>query len=365
VYRKLMHNWERRCHDRDHNRVVRPFEWGLEFLEDIQPAARTDHPSAFLEEFNRRVTGNSDAFFTPAPASPADYEFDGFQLRFPSSIQTPYPKNNFVHARFYPARRNGLPSDCAVIVAPQWNGDEQAHVAVCQGLQRFGISALRISLPYHDRRKPDELERADYMVSANIGRTIQSVRQAVHDIRRAADWLASQGVRRLGVMGTSVGSCVCFLAYVHDERFGVGVFNHVSSYFGDVTWKGITTAHIRASLEQHLTAEEVRRVWLTISPATYIPRLAGCRRKRLMITAKYDLTFPWDLSQIVFEDFARHRISVDKVVLPCGHYTSGKTPFKFLDGYHIVNYFRKAWSDRNRKGQAGLVGEVSGVGEAP
>ena len=37
---------------------------------------------------------------------------------------------------------------------------------------RFGISALRLSKPYHDIRRPAELERSDYAVSSNIGRTI-------------------------------------------------------------------------------------------------------------------------------------------------------------------------------------------------
>ena len=72
---------------------------------------------------------------------------------------------------------------------PQWNGKEDAHVAICKGLNYFGISALRLSLPYHDWRMPPELERADYLVSSNIGRTIQAVQQAVQDIRRCADWL--------------------------------------------------------------------------------------------------------------------------------------------------------------------------------
>ena len=46
--------------------------------------------------------------------------------------------------------------------------------------EREGVfSVLRISLPYHDRRMPPELTRADYAVSANIGRTIDATRQAV------------------------------------------------------------------------------------------------------------------------------------------------------------------------------------------
>ncbi|HWQ35871.1 MAG TPA: abhydrolase domain-containing 18 [Blastocatellia bacterium] len=349
MYGSLIRNWERRCHDRDiDKRKVRPFEWGLEFLNQDNGRRNGNNghsrqsitdPKAWIERFNHEVLAASDAFYTPAPTGRADFEFDGFWLRFPSAVTTPYPKNNLVHARYFPAGAD----DCAVIISPQWNGDEQAHVSICRGLNYFGISALRLSLPYHDRRMPEELTRADYMVSSNIGRTIQAVRQAVQDVRRAADWLQARGVRRIGVMGTSIGSCTSWLAFVHDERLEVGVFNHVSSYFGDVVWKGITTSHIRQSLEPHLTRDEVRRVWMTISPSAFMQKACGLRRRALMISARYDLTFPFDLSRIVFEDCERHGIRTDKVILPCGHYTSGKAPFKFLDGYHIVNYFRKAW----------------------
>ena len=48
-----------------------------------------------------------------------------------------------------------------------------------------GMTALRLSLPYHDHRMPPELERADYIVSANVARTVQVCRQAVLDARRA------------------------------------------------------------------------------------------------------------------------------------------------------------------------------------
>jgi len=41
-----------------------------------------------------------------------------------------------------------------------------------------GMAALRMSLPYHDRRMPPELRRADYIVSSNIVRTLQVCRQA-------------------------------------------------------------------------------------------------------------------------------------------------------------------------------------------
>ena len=353
-----MHDWERRCHDKDNNRLVRPFDWGLEFIApehrfhqshqssytqtNQNGSAQVLSPLSVIEAFNRKTIPSSDDFFRPAPVASDAFDFDGHLLKFPSSIETISPANNTVHARFYPATtKDGKPSDRAVIVMPQWNGDVNAHVAICKGLNYFGISALRLSLPYHDWRKPPELERADYMVCSNIGRTIQSIRQGVHDVSRCADWLELQGIRKIGVMGTSVGSNVGFLSFTHDERLAVGVFNHASCYFGDVVWQGITTAHIRQSLEAEMTRDEARQAWLTISPSAYLTKLKNHQRKAKIMVARYDLTFPYDLSQQLLADCQQNEVPIDQVILPCGHYTSGKSPYKFLVGYHIVSYFVK------------------------
>lgn len=34
----------------------------------------------------------------------------------------------------------------------------------------------------------------------------------------------------------------------------------------------------------------------------------------------------------------RHQLDFKEVVLGCGHYTLGESPFKFIDGYHLVNF---------------------------
>ena len=71
----------------------------------------------------------------------------------------------------------------------------EGHIGLSQLLARFGVSALRLSLPYHDARMPPELTRADYIVSSNIVRTVQVCRQAVLDARRAVAWLRVAGLR--------------------------------------------------------------------------------------------------------------------------------------------------------------------------
>ena len=114
-------------------------------------------------------------------------------------------------------------------------------------------------MPYHDERRPPELLRAEYIVSSNIGRTAQANQQAVLDVRRIVDWLQREGYERIGVMGTSLGSCLTMLAMTHDARITAGAFNHVSPYFADVVWHGLSTRHVRAGLEGHVDLDELRQ----------------------------------------------------------------------------------------------------------
>jgi dienelactone hydrolase len=230
-----------------------------------------------------------------------------------------------------------------VVLLPHWNSDALAYTSLCRTLNLLGISVLRLSMPYHDIRMPREIRRADYAVSANIGRTLDSVRQGVVDVRCCLDWLEEQGFNRLGIVGTSLGSCYAFLAAAHDGRISVAAFNHASTYFADVVWHGQSTRHIRAGLESHIDVDRLRQLWAAISPMSYFDQFSRFRRKSLIIYAKYDLTFLPEFSRQVVAEFARHGLDHKVVVLPCGHYTIGETPYKYMDGWQIASFLRSAF----------------------
>ncbi len=188
---------------------------------------------------------------------------------------------------------------------------------------------------------PAELKRADYAVSSNVARTIDATRQAVIDTRSSVDWLYSQGYERVGLVGTSLGSCYAFLASAHDPRMEVNVFNHCSTYFADVVWQGLSSQHIRQSLVSNITLEQLRDAWMVISPPHYIERYAGMKKKSLFIYARYDTTFPLHFSKQVVEKARALGMDHKAVMLPCGHYTLGQAPFKFIDGYHICSFQKR------------------------
>ena len=333
-----MHARERFYSQRDTNRIVRPFEWGASYVSE--PLNDSD-PRETFRSHTREVMQRSEDFYALPMVS--DFKLQGDSLTWTSSVNTPSIENNTARARFFPTReRVRGPIRKAVLILPQWNADSESHVALGHVLNRLGISALRLTLPYHEERRPPELERADYLVSSNVGRTIQSVRQAVLDARSAISWLIERGYNNVGIMGTSIGSCIAFLTYAHDERIAMGVFNHVSGYFADVVWHGISTHHVREGFGDEVGLEELREYWLPISPIPFIPRLLKIKQRPMrFIAARYDLTFPVDLSRQVIAETRRHYIPLDVAWLPCGHYTSGQKPWVYLDGWKIAAFFKK------------------------
>ena len=344
LYAKWMEEWENRLCFRSTNRVVRPFEWGAEWAHGWPPAAQFprngDTPEEYLRRMNAAAIADSDAFY--AYQSPGDFRLEGNLLKFTSPVRTPWPENNKVHGQWFPAKpRDGRRPTKAVVVLPHWNAPGHAHNGLAKGIAALGISALRISLPYHDYRMPAELERADYAVSANIGRTIDATRQAVIDVRCCFDWLETQGYERLGIVGTSLGSCFAFLVSAHEARIAVNVFNHCSTYFGDVVWTGLSTRHIREGIEGHIDVEGLREAWMAISPSAYIGKFAGLAKKSLFLYTKYDTTFLPELSRDILGRIARSGTDHRVVALPCGHYTMGEFPFKFLAGYHICSFLKR------------------------
>jgi hypothetical protein len=394
LYSRWMYRWETALTTRDENRVVRPMEWGFEWLADFIGAAglrdvveEAERDGGAAEDamvaVNEAIVRDSEAFFGyerpsdfrleerapllfPTNVRPETLRRDAALkravaeerlrkaqfLRFTSPVRTPYPENDLVNARWYPAaeeRMQGKPRQ-AIIVMPQWNADAFSHNILCSLFNGFGISALRLSKPFHDIRRPPEIERSDYAVSSNIGRTIAAGRQAVVDVRCCLDWLETQGYEQFGILGTSLGSCYAFIASAHDARLRVNAFNHASMAFGDVVWTGQSTRHIRTAFAQAgMSPELLYRLYSAISPVSYMDRFAEHAKKVLVIHARYDLTFLPEYSEQVLGRFGERGVDFVSKVLPCGHYTTGEFPYKFIDGWYIGSFVYSAFRDLARE----------------
>jgi len=170
LYARWMERWENDLATRDTNRVVRPFEWGTDWLNSIGypfiPANPNGDSKACMERFVAQALADSDRFFAYEPVR--DYRVADGVLQFTSAVHTRYPENNTVSALWFPTPKDRRR---ALIVLPQWNSGPEGHVGLARLLNRFNISALRMTMAYHAERKPAETARADYHCSSNVGRT--------------------------------------------------------------------------------------------------------------------------------------------------------------------------------------------------
>src|ERR1700704_5107505 len=137
----FFHAWERRLASVTKDRVVRPFDWGLDWVPDNGHLPGTV-PAQVIGDWVSHVMADTDAFFTPPPTT--DYALrpapDGDLLTFPSAFVTPPDAHNTVSCRYFPASSTvRLKPDAtyrcgraAVLVMPQWNSDPGGHVGLCK-----------------------------------------------------------------------------------------------------------------------------------------------------------------------------------------------------------------------------------------
>ena len=389
-----MHWFERRIRQYEHrrwttddNRRVGVFDWGLEHIGGDPNAS---DPAGFVREYSRWAIEHSREWFAVTPAEDYSVDAEGV-LTFTSSIESAWPENNRVHAQFFPAgakgiipgvgggaSRNGAHQNGtnrngsghaaekgasnaasngtsngsgngsanrdvarpAVVLLPNWNAKWHGQRGLCEWLQRIGVSVLRLSLPYHDRRMAKGHERADQLVGPNIGLTLQANRQAVQDTRRCLRWLESVGFNRLGILGTSIGSSVGYITLVHDDAVRAGGFFHVSTHFADVVSKGMTTTHVWEGLRGHVSVDDLREFWAPISPMPYVERGMGAGKNAFMVYGKYDPTFLPELTEQMLAALRANDAAPRTLELHCGHYSLELAPFSHVAGYRMLTYLR-------------------------
>lgn len=322
------------------NRRTLPFNWGLEHIGGR--ADETD-PRGFLRQFVRHTLTTSDVWF--AFENPSDYELKNAavdspwsaELEFTSSVRSSWPENNHVHARLFPVNAAGP----AVVVLPQWNADYNAHVDICRWLNRLGITTLRLSLPYHDKRAIPGHPRPDHIVGPNVGLTLQANRQAVCDARACLRWLEVRGYGPLGILGTSLGSCISCITASHEPLIRAAALLHVSSSFGGVVANGLTTINVWESMRPKISEREIHEYWSPISPMPYISKLRGTGQRLMAFSGRYDPTFPDEFSQEFFAAVRKNKVDCGILRLPCGHYSLGEAPFKWIVGWRFGKFLQR------------------------
>jgi dienelactone hydrolase len=243
------------------------------------------------------------------------------RLRFPSPITTPDAENNVVHAEFFHPLGAGRRSP-GVVVLHILGSDFPLSRYMAARLADRGVAALFLKLPYYGERRPKGGPGPvpGRFLSADIERTMTSMRQGVCDVRRGLSWLASRDdvdSSRLGVAGISLGGIVSSITAAVDPAVRDGVFLLAGGDLSKILWDMPETAKFRAAWEASgRTVEDLKALTDPFDPLTYAHRLAG--KRLLMIAGKVDEVVPSASTKALWEAAGRPPIRW----YDCGHYSA-------------------------------------------
>jgi dienelactone hydrolase len=229
-----------------------------------------------------------------------------FEVTFPSPVASPTPENNTVYAEYY--RPKGSGPFPAVIVLDITGGDQSLSRFIARTLAQNKIAGLFVQMAYYGPRRP--LGSKLRIMSTDIPRTMEAVRQTVLDCRCAAAWLASRpevDPQRIGIMGTSLGSFIATLTSEMDPRFSRVAILLGGGGLVDAFYDHPRAAPYRKAYELlGGTKEQVKQMLAPVDPITKAANLRG--RPVLMIAAKRDEIVPPSAAVALWEAMGKPKI---------------------------------------------------------
>ncbi|WFU07182.1 dienelactone hydrolase-related enzyme (plasmid) [Rhizobium sp. CB3171] len=330
----MYHSWL----DRWDERRARRGEEGKErtaLVLDAERAFADAEKITTLEEFcvlaDRAVSDPS--FFEEPRRSDQGFQRQDGWLKFPSDMSTDVEENNVVWAKI---TESGS-FDQAVVIFHHWNASGRNR-QIANFFSKRGITVVEIAMPYHfERRRPGAVY-ADYMLSPNLGRTIQSVRQAVWDGRKLIRWLKSEGYREISVLGTSLGSWVAGLIAAHDANVSKASLFLTAGSLADMVWTGRATRSIRESLEPEMKLTDLRRAWGPLNLENYVQKLARPDLALHVVLAKRDKVVLPELSQRFVQRLEDAGARPNVLELNCGHYSLAIPPYILWAGLSLKQF---------------------------
>lgn len=234
-----------------------------------------------LQSGGGQETGTSPC--RPLRQPVANYEFTekefswqlkGRDLTFPSAVQGDVTENNTVWAKYW-RPKDGEKRHAAVVLIHWLGGSFDTLELVAQRFADKGVAALMIWLPFYGKRRAGD----ERMITLSMEKTLRNFRQAVLDVRRAGDWLASRpeiDPGRIGILGISLGSIVGALAAGVDTNFTKAVLVIGGADLPGIVYHGSKeTRELKDALEKAgFTADSLRDVWADIEPLTFAHRIA-------------------------------------------------------------------------------------------
>jgi cephalosporin-C deacetylase-like acetyl esterase len=228
-----------------------------------------------------------------------------YDLTFPSPVQSDIPENNTVHCEYFvPAGEGPFP---AVVVLDILQGNAMVARAQAMWMAQHGVAGMVVHMAhYGPRRPPGGTAR---LLSTDIPRTLEAVRQTVLDIRCAFAWMGSRpevDADNLGVVGTSLGSLVGAVAAANEPRVKNVCLLLGGGGLVDAYYDHPLARQYRPIVELFGGRPVMKALIAPVDPLTYAAQLKS--KNLLMICASRDDIVPPSAGTALWEACGKQKI---------------------------------------------------------
>ncbi len=243
--------------------------------------------------------------------SEKDYKVGRFE--FQSLISSGDPTNDHLQGEAY-IRNEDAPN---IIFVHGWRQDsfDRLKKIFHDRMGNLGWNMYYFTLPYHFQREPEKsLYSGEYMISANIPRTLISVRQSIVDLRALIKWIKDNKKGPVVVIGISLGGFITNLVATLESQIDALVSIFYSNRLSYSIWNTSPGKFIREDLEHHgVNYNDLIKYWRITEPSEGIPKIN--KDNILLISAKYDQYVHIEDADYLWESWGKPT----RYVYNCGH----------------------------------------------
>ena len=220
--------------------------------------------------------------------------------------------NEYATGVFY---ENKLRSPLNVVLVHGWRQDTERIKAIY--LKPFidhGYNMYFITLPYHtERQNNNPLYNGEFMISANIERTLSSIRQAVVDIRALVNWLKSTR-GKVVLVGISLGALVANLTTTVEENIDGSISVFAPNELSHTIWNTIPGRYIKKDLQDNaFTYYQLKSCWNITNTSNFVATIP--KEKVLILSALYDKYIDFKDADKLWKKWDRP----ERKLYHCGH----------------------------------------------
>ncbi|MDK3161116.1 prolyl oligopeptidase family serine peptidase [Kamptonema cortianum] len=251
------------------------------------------------------------------PAGGSEYA-ERYTITYPSALPTAYSENNSVRCEVSVPKNRIGPAPVVVLLHFWGATDSVLEQEVAEELATRGIAAISIPLPYHLSRTPDGTRSGELAIQADPEALKATMKQAISDIRRGLDFIATRpefDSSAIGISGTSLGAIVTSLAFSVDQRFRSAAFLLGGADLAGILWNSSRVVAQRDALRrQGYTEESLREALKPVEPLTYLK--PDDPRSTFVVSARHDTVIPKSATEKLIASLGEPQ----SLVLETGHY---------------------------------------------